>query len=103
MPRTLGAKKSNLFAQIFNQYEVNLSEFAQINDGLFDHVYFALGLGIPGSEYLARSLMKLNRLFNQSPGIEKELGGKKRGKHENAILHTNLEKNQTEHLTVLKP
>ena len=42
MPRTHGANKSNLFAQILNPYEVTLSEFAQINDGLFAHVYEAL-------------------------------------------------------------
>ena len=39
MPCTHGANKSNLFAQIFNPYEVTLSDFAQINDGLFAHVY----------------------------------------------------------------
>ena len=44
MPRTHGANKSNSFAQIFNPVEVTLSEFAQIKDGLFAHVYKALGL-----------------------------------------------------------
>ena len=35
MPSTHGANKFDLFAQIFNPYEVTLSEFDQINDGLF--------------------------------------------------------------------
>ena len=39
MPRTHGENKSSLFAQFFHPYEVTLSEFAQINDGLFAHVY----------------------------------------------------------------
>ena len=43
MSRTHGANKSNLFAQIFNPYEVTQSEFAQINDDLFAHVYKAYG------------------------------------------------------------
>ena len=41
MPRTHGTNKSNLFAQIFNPYEVTVTEFAQVNDGLFAHVYKA--------------------------------------------------------------
>ena len=41
MPRTQGANESNLFALIFNLCEVTLSEIAQINDGLFAHVYKA--------------------------------------------------------------
>ena len=42
MPRTHESQKSNLFAQIFNPYEVTLSKFAQINDGLFALVSKAL-------------------------------------------------------------
>ena len=38
MPRTHGANKSNWFAQILNPYEVTLSEFAQVNDGLFEQI-----------------------------------------------------------------
>ena len=41
MPRTHGANKSSLFAQIFNPYEVTLSKFAQKIEGLFAHVYKA--------------------------------------------------------------
>ena len=41
MPRTHGANKSILFAQIFNLYEVTPREFAQIKDDLFAHVYKA--------------------------------------------------------------
>ena len=40
MPRTHEANKSNLFAQILD--ELTLSEFAQINDVLFAHVYKAI-------------------------------------------------------------
>ena len=39
MPRLHGAKKSNLFAQILDPYEVTLSEFAQIKRVLFAHLY----------------------------------------------------------------
>ena len=39
MPRTHGANKSILFAQILDPYEVTLDEFAQIKDVLFAHVY----------------------------------------------------------------
>ena len=42
MPRTHGANKSILFAQILDPYEVTLDEFAQIKDDLFSHVYEAL-------------------------------------------------------------
>ena len=42
MPRTHGANKSILFAQILNPYEETLREFAQIKDDLFAHVYKAL-------------------------------------------------------------
>ena len=42
MSRTLRANKLILFAQIFNPYEVTLSEFAQINHALFAHVHKAL-------------------------------------------------------------
>ena len=43
MPCTHGANKSILVAQIFDPYEVTLRECAQIKDGLFAHVYKALG------------------------------------------------------------
>ena len=42
MPLTHGANKSVLFAQIFDPYEVNLQEFAQIKNGLFADVYKTL-------------------------------------------------------------
>ena len=42
MLSTHGAIKSSLLAQIFNPYEVSLSKFAQINDGLFARLYKAL-------------------------------------------------------------
>ena len=42
MPRTHGANKSILFAQILDPYEVTQEEFAQIKDGLFAHEYKAL-------------------------------------------------------------
>ena len=42
MPRTHGAIKSILFAQILDPYGVTRDEFAQINDVLFAHVYKAL-------------------------------------------------------------
>ena len=56
MPRTHGANthranKSNLFAQIFNPYEVTLSKSAQMNDGLFAHVYKALFAQIKDTLY----------------------------------------------------
>ena len=41
MPRTHGANKSILFAQISDKYEVTLREFAQIKDNLFAYVYKA--------------------------------------------------------------
>ena len=41
MPRTHGANKSILFAQIFNPYGVTQDKFAQIKDILFAHVYKA--------------------------------------------------------------
>ena len=41
MPRTHGANKSILFAQILDPYEVISEGFAQINDVLFAHVYKA--------------------------------------------------------------
>ena len=41
MPRTHGANKSILFAQIVDPYKVNLDEFAQIKDVLFAHEYKA--------------------------------------------------------------
>ena len=44
MPRTHGANKSILFAQIFEPYVVNLSGFAKIKHVLFAHVYKALTL-----------------------------------------------------------
>ena len=43
MPRTHGANKPILFAQILDPYEVTPEEFAQIKDVLFAHVYKALG------------------------------------------------------------
>ena len=42
MSRRHGANKSILFAQILHPYEVAMSEFAQIKDDLFAHVYMAL-------------------------------------------------------------
>ena len=42
MPRTHGANKSILFAQILEPYVVNLSGFAQIKHVFFAHVYKAL-------------------------------------------------------------
>ena len=39
MPSTHGANKLIVFAQIFDAYEVTLSEFEQINYSLFAHVY----------------------------------------------------------------
>ena len=42
MPRTHGANKLILFAQILDPYEVTPKEFAQIKDVLFAHVYKAL-------------------------------------------------------------
>ena len=51
MPRTHGANKSILFAQILDPYEVTLREFAQIKNGFFAHVYRALSSSIgPGKE-----------------------------------------------------
>ena len=41
MPRTHGANKLILFAQILDRYEVTQKEFAQIKDVLFAHVYKA--------------------------------------------------------------
>ena len=38
MPRTHGANKLILFAQILDPYEVTLVEFTQIKDVLFAHV-----------------------------------------------------------------
>ena len=38
MPRTHGANKSILFAQILDPYEVTLSEFAQIKHQLFAQI-----------------------------------------------------------------
>ena len=38
MPGTHGANKSNLFAQIFNRYEVTVSEFAQIKPPLIAQI-----------------------------------------------------------------
>ena len=42
MPRTHGANKWILFAQMLDAYEVTLSEFAQIKRVLFAHVFKAL-------------------------------------------------------------
>ena len=39
MPRTHGANKSILLAQILDPYSVTLAEFAQIRRVLFAHVY----------------------------------------------------------------
>ena len=41
MPRTHGANKPILFAQIIDPYEVTQREFAQIKDDFFAHVYKA--------------------------------------------------------------
>ena len=38
MPRTHGANKSILFAQILDPYEVTMDEFAEIKDALFSPV-----------------------------------------------------------------
>ena len=46
MPRTHGANKYILFAQIFDPYEVTLREFEQIQNDLFAHVYRALDYNI---------------------------------------------------------
>ena len=43
MPNRHGANESILFAPILDPYKVTPSEFAQINDGLFAHVYKTLG------------------------------------------------------------
>ena len=42
MPRTHGANKLILIAQILVLYEVTLRGFAKIKDNLFAHVYKAL-------------------------------------------------------------
>ena len=39
MPRTHGANKPIIFAQVLYPHEVTLLEFAQINDASFTHVY----------------------------------------------------------------
>ena len=44
MPRTHGANRSILFAQILDPYEVTRDEFAQIKDVLFAHVCKPIGL-----------------------------------------------------------
>ena len=45
MPRTYGANKLILFAQILDPYEETLNEFAQRKDVLFAHVSKALRTG----------------------------------------------------------
>ena len=59
MPRTHGANKSILFAQIVDPYEVTLDEFAQIKDALFAHAYKALWVCSPNSTYLFYNVASL--------------------------------------------
>ena len=55
MPRTHGANKSIVFAQILDPYEVTLSEFAQIKCVLFAHVYKALAKDLSNHTFLQES------------------------------------------------
>ena len=63
MPRTHGANKSILFAQIFEPYLVNLSGFAQIKHVLFAHVYKALALRLLWSQMNDFALLALRLLW----------------------------------------